>query len=76
MTVSPLWVLVVEAHFLVSNQGSPGEHSHTAAAQQDDTQLQEVPLTPEVRPVLLLHQFALLEGKKKIKLEKNNVFFC
>lgn len=57
-------MLLVVGHLLVSSQSPPGEHRHGTPAQQNDAELQEVPLTPEVRPALLLHQFALWKGGK------------
>ena len=59
-------MVLVVGHITVPQQGPLDEDSHGAPAQQDDGQLKEVPLVPEVSPPLLLHQFAL-RGKKKTR---------
>lgn len=55
MLVSLVFVVLVVSHITVPSHSPLDEDSHGTPAQQNDGQLEKVPLAPEVSPPLLLH---------------------
>lgn len=55
MLLSLVFVVLVVSHITFPDHGPLDEDSHGTPAEQNDGQLEKVPLAPEVSPSLPLH---------------------